>query len=124
MTQPSRRILVPIIATLVLFGLTASISAQIPERPINPTMPSQHRDDLKESLYAQFTEYKNSLNPEERRLAYPAGKDYLRKFGADTDSFARDVQRFDTEYERSANDVEVYKAYSARNYAKAFELGR
>jgi hypothetical protein len=124
MTQPSQRIFVPIIVTLVLFGLTASISAQTPERPINPTMPSQHRDDLKESLYAQFTEYKNSLNPEERRLAYPAGKDYLRKFGADNDSFARDVQKYVTEYERAGHDVEVYKAYSTKNYAKAFELGR
>jgi hypothetical protein len=122
MTQPSRRIFVPIISALLFFGLTARISAQ--ERPINPTMPSQHRDDLKESLYAQFTEYKNSLRPEERRLAYPAGKDYLRKFGGDNDSFATDVQKFVTEYERGVHDVEVYKAYSARSYAKAFELGR
>ena len=87
-------------------------------------MPSEHSDSLKESLFSQFTEYKNSLNPEERRLAYPAARDYLRKFGGDRDSFAREVQEFVTGYERALHDVEVYTAYSAKNYAKAFELGR
>jgi len=87
-------------------------------------MPSQSSDNLKESLYAQFTDLRKSLNPEERRLAYPAAKDYLRKFGGDNDSNARDVQKFVTAYERATHDSDVFTAYTAKNYVKAFEVGR
>lgn len=87
-------------------------------------MASQTNDELKDRLFAQFTDYKKSLNPEERRLAYPAAKDYLRKFGGDDDSNARDVQKFVTEYERTAHDGDVFASYTAKNYPKAFEVGR
>jgi hypothetical protein len=87
-------------------------------------MASQTTDELKDRLFAQFTDYKKSLNPEERRLAYPAAKDYLRKFGGDDDSNAREVQKFVTEYERAAHDGDVFAAYTAKNYTKAFEVGR
>ena len=119
MTKSSRIVFAVIATTLVLCGLTASASAQR-----NPTMASQTTDELKDRLYAQFTEYKKSLNPEERRLAYPAAKDYLRKFGGDDDVYAREVQKFVTEYERAVYDVDVFTAYNAKNYGKAFELGR
>ena len=87
-------------------------------------MASQTNDELKDRLFAQFTDFRKSLNPEERRLAYPAAKDYLRKFGGDDDSNAREVQRFVTEYERSAHDGDVFASYTAKNYPKAFEIGR
>ena len=87
-------------------------------------MPSQSNDSDKESLYAQFTEYRNSVNPEQHRLAYPVAKDYVRRFGADNDRNAREVQKFVDDYEQGARDFEVYKAFSAKNYAKTFELGR
>lgn len=119
MTKSTRLISVPIMTALLLLGATARLSAQR-----NPTMPSQQSDSLKESLFAQFTEYKNSLNPQERRLAYPVARDYLRRFGGDRDSYAREVQEFITGYEQAVHDVQVYMAYSAKNYAKAFELGR
>jgi hypothetical protein len=102
-----------------LCGLASSAVAQI-----NPTMPSQSFDKNKEDLYAQFSDYRKSLNPEERRLAYPAAKDYLRKYGGDNDSNARDVQKFVTDYERAVHDGDVFTAYTAKNYVKAFELGR
>ncbi len=115
----SSRLVFAMITTALLFGLAVSASAQR-----NPTMPSQQADSNKENLYAQFTEYRKSLNPEERRLAYPAAKDYLRKFGGDNDSNARDVQKFVIDYERALNHGDVFTAYTAKNYAKAFELGR
>jgi hypothetical protein len=87
-------------------------------------MASQTNDELKDRLFAQFTDFRKSLNPEERRLAYPAAKDYLRKFGGDDDSNAREVQKFVTEYERSAHDGDVFASYTAKNYPKAFEVGR
>lgn len=115
----SPRLVVALITTVLLLGVAASVSAQR-----NPTMPSQQADSNKENLYAQFEEYRKSVNPEERRLAYPAAKDYLRKFGGDNDSNARDVQAFVTTYERALHDGDVFSAYTAKNYLKAFELGR
>ena len=122
MRKPSQLIFAAITTALLLFGLTAIVSAQ--SDPRNPIMASRRSDDLKDTLFAQFTEYKKSLNPEERRLAYPAAKDYLRQFGGDDDSNAREVRKFVTEYERAVNNGDVFTAYSAKNYAKAFELGR
>ncbi len=87
-------------------------------------MASQTEDALKDQLFAQFTEYKRSLNPEEHRLAYPAAKDYLRKFGGEDDSNAREVRKFVVDYERAVSNADVFTAYNAKNYAKAFELGR
>ncbi len=122
MRKSPQLIFAAITAALLLCSLTANVSGQAAQR--NPTMASRTTDDLKDTLFAQFTEYKRSLNPEERRLAYPAAKDYLRKFGGDDDSNTREVQKFVTEYERAVNNGDVFTAYNARNYAKAFELGR
>jgi hypothetical protein len=119
MTKSPRLVVIAITTALLWFGLAASISAQR-----NPTMPSQSNDSGKESLYAQFTEYRNSVNPEQHRLAYPVAKDYVRRYGADNDRYAREVQKFVDDYEQGARDFEVYKAYGAKNYAKTFELGQ
>src|SRR5882672_301740 len=116
MMKASRLFFAAAISAMLLFGASARVSAQR-----NPTMPSQQADNNKENLYAQFAEYRKSLNPEERRLAYPAAKDYLRKFGGDNDSNARDVQAFVTAYERALHDGDVFSAYTAKNYLKAFE---
>jgi hypothetical protein len=119
MRAPSQLLLIAIAAGLISFALCVNVPAQR-----NPTMASQTNDELKDRLFAQFTDYKKSLNPEERRLAYPAAKDYLRKFGGDDDSNAREVQKFVTEYERTAHDGDVFASYTAKNYPKAFEVGR
>lgn len=119
MRKPSQLIFIVIAAGLISFTVCAKVSAQR-----NPTMASQTTDELKDRLFAQFTDYKKSLNPEERRLAYPAAKDYLRKFGGDDDSNAKDVQKFVTEYERAVHDGDVFASYTAKNYPKAFETGR
>jgi hypothetical protein len=125
MRKPSKLIFAAVTTVLLLFGLNDGVCAQSGEsRPRNPTMASQTEDALKDQLFAQFTEYKRSLNPEEHRLAYPAAKDYLRKFGGEDDSNAREVRKFVTDYERVVYNVDVFTAYNAKNYAKAFELGR
>ncbi|MEK6335263.1 MAG: hypothetical protein AABM67_09955 [Acidobacteriota bacterium] len=118
MTRTSR-LAASFIAALMLFGLATRVCAQR-----NPTMPSQQTDNLKEALYAQFTEYKKSINPEERRLAYPTAKEFMRRFGGDNDYHAREVQRFIDEYDRDLRDLEILKTYNAKNYPKTFELGR
>jgi tetratricopeptide (TPR) repeat protein len=119
MTKSSPFAIAAILMSLLWFGLTASVSAQV-----NPTMPSQANDSLKDRLFAEFNDLRKSLNPDQRRFAYPAARDYLRKFGGDNDSNAKEVQKFVTEYERALHNGDIFAAYEAKNYAKAFELGR
>jgi hypothetical protein len=121
MKKSLRLTLVAITSGLIL--LTVCVNA-IGQRPENPNMSSASSDQSKERLYAQFLEYKKSLNPDERALAYPAAKEYVRRFGGDDDSNSREAQKFVTEYERAKNNNDVFTAYSAKKYQKAFELGR
>jgi hypothetical protein len=104
-------------------GLTERVSGQ-GSRVQNPTMTSQLEDSSKDQLFAQFTEYKKSLNPDERRLAYPAAKSYLLRFGGEDDSNAREVRKFVADYERAVSHGGAFAAYNAKNYPKTFELGR
>lgn len=112
-----------------------SISAQIPPTttanpnappvtPQNPTMTSGYLDDEKEALYARFTDYKRNPNPEQQRFAYPTAKEYLRRWGGQTDAETKEVRRWVTEYERAMRQDELYAAYNAKNYAKTLEIGR
>ena len=68
MAKSSRLVVTAVMTALLWLGVTARADAQSPR---NPTMPSQDSDNLKEAVYAQFTEYRKSLNPAERKLAYP-----------------------------------------------------
>jgi hypothetical protein len=114
--------------TLAIAGAFALITALNPivlaQSPSNPPMPSRQLDESKEALYAQFNDYKRNPNPEQQRYAYPAAKDYLRRFGGDTDPETKEVQRFVAEYESAMHQRELYAAYDAKNYVKTFELGR
>ena len=124
MRKSSQLIFVAIAGVLLLCGLTTGVSAQSESRPRNPVMASQIEDASKDQLFAQFTEYKRSLNPEDRRLAYPAARSYLLRFGGEDDSNAKEVRKFVNDYERAVSHDGVFTAYTAKNYAKAFELGR
>jgi hypothetical protein len=119
-------------ATVALTALVMSFAGSTqaqglptnPMNPSNPTMTSGHLDSDKDALYAQFTNYRRDPNPEQQRFAYPAAKEYLRRFGGEKDDQTKEVQRFVIGYERAMHEREVYDAYNAKNYAKTFELGR
>ena len=108
---------------LLLFGFASSISAQTPD-PRNPVMASTRFDNDKENRYAQFLEWRKSLNPELQKRAYQAAKDFLRIYGGDNDYYAKEVKQFLAEHDAQLNQFELYAAFDAKNYAKTFELGR
>jgi len=87
-------------------------------------MTSQRFDRDKETLYAIFSESKRGLSPEQQQRAYGAAKEYARRYGGDNDTYSKEARRFVTEFENGINHYEAYAAYNAKNYAKAFELGR
>ena len=91
----------------------------------NPPMPSQQTDAQKEDLYATFSELKRVPSAEKQRLAYEAGKEFLRRYGADSsDPDVNVVRKFVGEYEELSGEFVIDTAYGAKNYAKTFEIGR
>ena len=95
-----------------------------PISPQNPTMASGYLDNEKEGLYARWTDYKRNPNPEQQRFAYPTAKEYLRRWGGETDAETKEVKKWVAEYERQMYTRDMYTAYNAKTYAKVFELGR
>jgi hypothetical protein len=110
--------------TLVLPALVVAQSPGNPGTPSNPTMAGTRSDNDRESLYAQFNDYKRNPNPEQQRYAYPTAKEFLRIFGGDNTPEVKEVRRWLIEYERQSHQRELYAAYNAKDYAKTFTLGR
>jgi tetratricopeptide (TPR) repeat protein len=48
----------------------------------------------------------------------------VRRYGGDNDTYAEEARKFVTDFEKGIGQYEVYAAYGAKNYAKAFEIGR
>lgn len=119
--QKSTRLFLTAIATaLLLSGFAPGISAQR-----NPTMQSQQTDTQKDGLYATFSELRRVPVAENQRLAYEAGKEYLRRYGGDSrDPDVKVVRKFVSEYEKVRGEFDIDTAYGAKNYAKTFEIGR
>ena len=104
-----------------LLVLTLALTA-VAQR--NPTMPSQMNDADREALYTRFSENKKVPISERQRLAYEAAKEYLNRFNEPTDRYIPEVRKFVTDYEKVMRQYELHTLYAAKNYAKAFELGR
>ena len=119
MQKRTRLLLTAIATALLLSGFAPGIFAQR-----NPTMTEQQRDADKESLFARYTEHKRIQQSDQQRLAYEAGKEYLRLFGTDLDPNLKEVRRFVTEYERVRRQYDIDTAYSSKNYARTFDIGR
>ena len=90
----------------------------------NPTMPSQLTDTERENLYARFSENKKVPISDRQRQAYEAAKEYLNRFNESTDKYIPEMRRFVTEYEKALRNYELHTQYTAKNYPKAFEVGR
>lgn len=88
-------------------------------------MPSQQADAQKDDLYATFLELKRVPVAEKQKLAYEAGKEYLRRYGGDSsDPDVKAVRKFVGEYERVMGEFDIDTASGAKNHAKTFEIGR
>lgn len=87
-------------------------------------MTGQRFDRDKETLYAIFSENKRGLSPEQQKRAYGAAKEYVRRYGGDPDNYVKEARNFLKDFEKGISQYELYTAYSTKNYAKAFELGR
>jgi hypothetical protein len=128
MEKLTRLFLMAIATVLFVFVVAPAISAQRnPTTPSqrNPTMPSQQTDAQKDDLYATFSDLKRVPLADNQRLAYEAGKEYLRRYGGDNgDPDVKVVRKFVGEYEAVRAEFAIDTAYGAKNYTKTFEIGQ
>ena len=87
-------------------------------------MASQRLDNNKDTLYAIFSESKRGISREQQERAYMAAKAFLLRYGGDGDAYVTEANQFVTEFDRKVSEYDLYAAYNAKNYSKAFELGR
>jgi hypothetical protein len=99
-----------LIILAVLFSLSPAVGAQ--------EMPAE-----KIALYTKYYELKKG-GAEGQKVAYEVAKEYLQKFGADSDQYTEAVRKFLAAYDKASREVGFYKAYNAKEYAKTFEIGR
>jgi hypothetical protein len=80
--------------------------------------------DAKAALYGKFREnFKGT--PEQQKVAYDAGKEYLSKYGTCTDETDKPiiayVQNWVTKYEAAVEEFACTDAFNKKNYADAFK---
>jgi hypothetical protein len=127
-----RALFISICCAVALLALTVASSAQTTTTagggtagfPNNPSVASSYLDSEKERLYAQFTDFKRNVNPDQQRFAYPTAKEYLRRWGGEKDAETKEVARWVAEYERQLHQADLFAAYNAKKYAQTFELAR
>jgi hypothetical protein len=101
---------------LITVALTVS-SAAIAQS----TAPQMSEEKV--ALYTKYYELKKG-GAEGQKVAYEVAKEYLQKFGSDDDQYTQAVKKFVALYERATLEVNFFKAYNAKDYAKGFELGK
>jgi hypothetical protein len=87
-------------------------------------MASKAFDDERDQLYARYLANKKIPIAERQRLAYEAAKEYLGRYAGVSDNNAPEMRRFVAEYEKVQRHYTIFTAYTAKNYAKTFELGK
>jgi hypothetical protein len=87
-------------------------------------MTGAYLDNDRESIYAKFNDYKRNPNPEQQRFAYPTAKEFLRLYGGENRAEVREVRNWVIQYERQMHQNELFAAYNAKDYGKAFTLAR
>jgi hypothetical protein len=83
--------------------------------------------EARAALYAKFYDNYNKT-PEQQKIAYEAGKEYVAKYGsdqsADNVTILNFINKWLPKYEKAVRDFEFAKALEAKDYANAFRLGR
>lgn len=126
MFRPRNLPLIAVAAAFIwcAFSVSYAQRAADPTDRRNPVMTSDRIDANKDTLYSLFSENKKSPGPAQQRRAYEAAKEFVRRFGTDNDVYSKETKKFVSDYEKGAIEYQLVNAFSAKNYAKSFELGR
>ncbi len=85
--------------------------------------PGAVAQESKSELYEKF--HKNAAGDiNAQRIAYEAGKEYLKKYPNDTDGKAKEVKDWVARFEAQLPVEVQVKVFREKNYPAAFELGK
>ena len=115
------RFLLPVTFLILLF-ITSVAPAQT-STPQYPSSTALQRENEKTDLYARYYDAKKVATPEQQRVAYELAKQYLKEYGNDTDKYTEAVRKYVAAYEKALRELELNKAYTAKNYVKVFDDG-
>lgn len=108
---------------IITVAIAVLLLALVPKVNAVPTHPQQQ--DEKMELYTKFYEARKVASTAELQKAlYPLAKEYLSKYGADTDQYTEAVRKFVESYERAVVEFDMANAFNAKDYNKAIDLGR
>lgn len=114
-----------IMKKLFLCALAALCFASLPLVVAAQTSPEE-----KSALYTKWFSNRTG-EPDKQKIAFEAGKEYLQKYGSEKDQYVDAVQRWVSRYEEELRKQEsavrlgnLRTAFTAKDYAKAFNLGR
>lgn len=83
--------------------------------------------DAKAALYKKFLDHYKGT-PEQQKIAYETGKEYLSKYGTCPDEgdkkIAAFIQNRKALYEEAVEEFEFTESFNKKDYARTFELGR
>jgi hypothetical protein len=90
------------------------------------TAATAQDDQAKAELYKKFLDnYKGK--PEQQKIAYDSGKEYLSKYSGDTSAenapIVKFIQNWVTKYEAATRDYDLRQSITKKDYAHAFEVG-
>lgn len=105
-----------ILAALVL-GAFASIA------PAQETAQTKPQDEEKTELYRKYYEGAKG-GAEQQKVAYDIAREYLKKFGGEEDQYVTAVRKWVAKYEAATRLVDFNQAVNAKDYTKAFTVGR
>lgn len=110
------------IRTLLLAATMTTVA--IPAFATGMSQSGQCAPELKEKIYERF----RSNIKTDQKVAYEAGKEYLKCFGNETDEITNYVRNFVTKYEQASQKAELrtrfQQLYAQQKYAEAFPLGK
>ncbi len=125
-------------ALAATFSLAAYAQTPAASPATTAAAPSAQEVQAKADKYKEFLDNRSKKlpngqpDPAAQKVAYEAGKEYLSKYGSDTnegnDKIVAYIQKWVTNYEKAVSDFQTSSAFSdavtAKNYPKIFELGR
>jgi len=87
------------------------------------TAQTKPQDEEKTEIYRKYYEGAKG-GAEQQKVAYDIAREYLKKYGSDSDQYVTAVRKWVAKYEAATRLFDLNQAFNAKDYAKAFTVGR
>lgn len=81
-------------------------------------------DKAQADMYEKFIATYKSTTPEQQKVAYDLGKEYLSKYGAPEDQYNKFVRTWVGKYEKALLDFNFEQNMTQKNYKEGFRYGK